>query len=158
MPWLIVGGALAVWLLLQRSQSASAVASVPQTTPGAAAGLAFGGILGSKPPASTPPPSSGGALSTVQNLSNAGCTAIASSKGIPPSYASTGCQIFGYLTPIGAASAALKYGPPALTYVGTKAAAGVVAGAKGVAAGAEATGNAIVGGVSSAYHSITSFL
>ncbi len=161
MPWLIVGGALAIWLLLQR-QSAATVA-VPQTTPGAAAGAAFSGVVSSKPPASIPSPTSGGvagALAKVQGLSNAGCTAIASSKGVPSSLASTGCSVFGYLTPIGAASAALKYAPPALTYVGTKTAAAVVTGAKDVASAtvtaAKATGNAIETGASGAYHAIAS--
>lgn len=138
---LIIGaGAVAAYLFLFR-QPATVVGGGGGAAAGAGFAGSFGGAATTMPPASIPTAGVNlTSLSGINALSNAGCTAIASSKGVPSSLGATGCQLYSLVTPIGLANLGLKQVEKIP----------VVGGA------VKAAGGAISGAAKSVYHDITS--
>jgi hypothetical protein len=97
---LIIGaGAIAVYFLMR----SPAFGAVPAPSGAGMAGQPT--IYGTKPPASIATPNTNPAsLSGAVALSNAGCTAIAGSKGVPSGLASEGCKLYSLVTPLGVAN------------------------------------------------------
>ena len=133
---LIIGGGVLAVYFLTRGTAAPAVPA-----PSAAGQTGVAPRFGTLPPGSIQVPNANPiSLSGAVALSNAGCSAVASSKGVPSSLATFGCKAYSLVTPLGLASAGIKQ-VERIPVVGKEV---------------KAVGGVISGAASSAYHSIAS--